>query len=135
MTADPENAKAIFATQFHDFGKGKEFIEIFHDLLGRSIFVSDGKEWSEARRAIRPIFAKDRVSDLDIFEKHTLKLISLVKAGEVTKIDKLLHRFTMDASTEFMFGKSVDSMGQPEAGFAKAFDEVMAWYMMKIRLG
>lgn len=135
MTADPENAKAIFASQFQDFGKGDRFRQIFSDLLGHSIFVSDGSDWSHARHMIRPIFAKDRVSDLDILEKHVVKMINYIQPGQVTDIKTLLHRFTMDASTEFMFGTGVNSLDHPNAGFAKAFDDIMGWYTRRIRLG
>lgn len=34
MTADPENIKAILATQFKDFGKGEQFRLDWHDFLG-----------------------------------------------------------------------------------------------------
>jgi len=37
QTADEENIKAILATQFHDFGKGKSFNEDFHAFLGDSM--------------------------------------------------------------------------------------------------
>lgn len=36
FTADPENIKAILATQFNDFGKGEEFNKDFHEFLGDS---------------------------------------------------------------------------------------------------
>jgi len=34
LTIDPENIKAILATQFEDYGKGKPFNEAWHDFLG-----------------------------------------------------------------------------------------------------
>ena len=34
LTADPENIKAILATQFKDYGKGEQFRLDFHDFLG-----------------------------------------------------------------------------------------------------
>lgn len=135
MTADPENAKAVFATQFQDFGKGTRYRQAFKDLLGHSIFVSDGTDWSDARHMMRPIFARERVSDLDVLERHVSKLIGLIEPGQVTDIKTLLHRFTMDASTEFMFGEGVNSLDNPDAGFAKGFDEVMNWYTWYIRFG
>jgi len=36
-TSDEENIKAILATQFHDFGKGRDFNRDFHDFLGDSM--------------------------------------------------------------------------------------------------
>jgi hypothetical protein len=34
MTADPENVKAILATQFKDYGKGEQFRKDWHAFLG-----------------------------------------------------------------------------------------------------
>lgn len=45
MTTDPENIKAILATQFKDFGLGPIRYNVLEPLLGRGIFTSDGKDW------------------------------------------------------------------------------------------
>jgi hypothetical protein len=37
ITADQENVKAILATQFDDFGKGKKFRDDWVDMLGHSM--------------------------------------------------------------------------------------------------
>lgn len=39
QTADEENIKAILATQFAEFGKGKRFNEEWHDFLGDSMWA------------------------------------------------------------------------------------------------
>lgn len=44
-TVDPENIKAILATQFKDFEMGPFRANTMGPLLGRGIFISDGKEW------------------------------------------------------------------------------------------
>lgn len=38
LTADPENMKAILATQFKDYGKGKQFWQEWHAFLGNGMF-------------------------------------------------------------------------------------------------
>lgn len=43
LTADPENLKAILATQFKDFGKGEQFRQDWHRFLGDGIFTTDGQ--------------------------------------------------------------------------------------------
>lgn len=45
LTSDPENVKAILATQFKDFCLGELRYNVFAPLLGRGIFTSDGKDW------------------------------------------------------------------------------------------
>jgi len=50
-TTDPENIKAILATNFNDFGLGMR-LDTFGDLLGRGIFTSDGPHWEFSRVSI-----------------------------------------------------------------------------------
>jgi hypothetical protein len=84
FTADPENMKAILATQFKQYGKGQEFENNWNDFLGHGIFAVDGELWQNARQLIRPQFIKDRISDLEIFEEHVQILIKkLEKEPEV----------------------------------------------------
>jgi hypothetical protein len=47
-TMDPENIKAILATNFSDFGLGQRLVT-FGPLLGKGIFTSDGAAWEHSR--------------------------------------------------------------------------------------
>jgi hypothetical protein len=38
LTAEPENIKAILATQFKDYGKGEKFREDWHKFLGNGAY-------------------------------------------------------------------------------------------------
>ena len=86
FTADPELIKALLTTQFADYGKGKPFHEDWKDFLGDGIFTTDGEQWHKSRQLIRPQFIRDRVSDLEIFEKHVGKLLNLM-GGRGQEID------------------------------------------------
>jgi len=86
LTADPENIKAVLATQFGDYGKGEPFHRDWKDFLGDGIFTTDGQQWSESRNLLRPLFVKTRVRDFDVFERHTAKLISLI-GGQGQEVD------------------------------------------------
>jgi len=137
-TADEDNIKAILATQFNDFGKGKNFNEDFHDFLGDSIFTTDGQRWQESRSLIRPQFIKDRVSDLNTFENHIQSLLPLLesnKPGQSVNVANLFFRFTLDAATDFLLGESVDSLHNPEDRFAAAFGEVQRVQSIMARAG
>lgn len=132
FTADPENIKAILATQFNDYGKGKPFHDEWQSFLGDSIFTTDGDMWHSSRQLIRPQFIKDRVSDLGIFEEHTQILIKQIKKhgltaegkqGKELEVSDLFFRYTLDASTHFLLGRSVDSLEIQEQEFAEAFGE------------
>ena len=133
FTCDPENIKAILATQFTTYGKGQPFHEDWKDFLGDSIFTTDLDQWHDSRQLIRPQFIKDRVSDLEVFEEHVQVLIKEMKrggrrwdgkqGGEID-ISDLFFRYTLDAATHFLLGRSVDSLITPEQEFAEAFGEV-----------
>ena len=138
FTADEENVKAILATQFNDFGKGPQFRKEWKDFLGLSIFTTDGELWHNSRQLLRPQFIKDRVSDLHTFEKHVQALLPLLAGthnGATVRVDDLFYRFTLDAATDFLLGKSVDSLHNGQTEFAKAFAEVQRVQSLKARAG
>lgn len=140
FTAEPENIKAILAAQFQDYGKGEPFRQQWHDFLGDSIFTTDLEQWHASRQLIRPQFVKDRVGDLVVFEEHVQILMNSIANGGVpgmdgvatdgiacgrpVKINDLLLRYTLDAATHFLLGRSVDSQTTPVQEFAQAFAEV-----------
>lgn len=46
-----------------------------------------------------------------IFERHVSEMISVLpKDGQTFDISDYWHRFTLDTSTEYLFGKSVGSL-------------------------
>lgn len=61
MTCEPENVKAILATQFADFSLGNRY-EHFQPLLGDGIFTLDGNGWSHSRALLRPQFSREQVN-------------------------------------------------------------------------
>lgn len=136
FTADPENIKALLASQFNDFGKGEDFRLQWHPFLGDSIFATDGKQWQESRHLIRPQFIKDRVSDLHTFERHfQLMLPHLPAAGQTFEVSNLLYRLTLDTATDFLLGSSVDSLTNPKAQFATSFAYIQAHMNHIMQLG
>lgn len=87
LTAEPDNIKAILATQFKDYGKGEKFRRDWYPFLGNGIFTTDGALWHNSRQLIRPQFIKDRLSDIDLFEEHVQVL--LTRLGEGREVDML----------------------------------------------
>ncbi|BDD63877.1 hypothetical protein MAP00_008734 [Monascus purpureus] len=136
-TREPENIKAMLATQFQDFCLGDRYKQ-FHPFLGDGIFTLDGKGWSKARTLLRPQFVKDQVADLALMDDHITRLIELVPKDKSTfDIQRLFFLLTIDSATHFLFGESIGSMlppstsrqgiletsavGSPQ-GFAEAFN-------------
>ncbi|GAQ07671.1 cytochrome P450 52A12 [Aspergillus lentulus] len=145
-TIEPENLKAVLATQFNDFELGTRHQE-FYPLLGDGIFTLDGAGWSHARALLRPQFTRDQVADLDLMDGHISRLIDLVpKDGSPFDIQRLFFLLTIDSATHFLFGESVGSLhagtdtgllgrsavGNAE-GFAEAFNTAQEYLAARSR--
>lgn len=127
FTADPENIKAVLATQFSDYGKGEPFHREWKEFLGDSIFTTDGPAWHASRQLLRPQFSRERISDLHTFESHLETLFKAIANGGALngpdqrvdieagngrplEISDLFFRYTLDVSTSFLLGKDVQSL-------------------------
>ena len=139
-TKDPENIKALLATQFQDFGLGKRHAH-FKPLLGDGIFTLDGEGWKHSRSMLRPQFAREQIEHVQILEPHIQRLFEHIKSykGEGFDIQPYFFRLTLDSATEFLFGESVETLvddvnpedesRQLKKDFAMSFDnaqEVLA---------
>ncbi|SGZ54677.1 CIC11C00000004995 [Sungouiella intermedia] len=111
MTKDPENIKAILATQFNDFALGTRY-DAMNITLGAGIFTLDGDGWKHSRAMLRPQFAREQVGHVTMLEPHVQALISRVKEahGQSLDLQKLFFQLTIDAGTEFLFGESCESL-------------------------
>lgn len=119
LTADEENIQAILAKQFDNFELGGIRRDIMFPLLGDGIFTQDGLEWRHSRALLRPSFSKRQISDLELEEKHTQNLMSCLSAvsscdnwTQEVDLQPLFFRFTLDSSSEFLFGATVNSQLQ-----------------------
>lgn len=131
FTQDPAHIKTVLTSKFAEFGKGEDFHKVWEPFLGDSIFTTDHKQWQESRNLIRPMFMKNRVSDLDIFERRTqIMLEQFPKSGETFDLMDLFYRMTIDVITEFLLGESVNSLENPRVKFVKAFTDVQRWQTM-----
>ena len=85
---------------------------------------------------VRQIFVKERMEDLQIFEKYSQKLIKLIDGhGQPTDVQDLFFRYTLDVSTEFMFGDTVGSLDDPQAEFTAAISDVQEVQAVLARSG
>ncbi|KAG8526370.1 uncharacterized protein KY384_000363 [Bacidia gigantensis] len=132
VTCEPENLKALLATQHQDFELGERRRHAFRPLLGDSIFASDGHIWKEARQQLRPSFAKDRLSRAETIDIHVNALVETVHAQQkrdgIVDLQELFFRFSLDVATSFLFGDSCHSLSAAKANdsaateFADAFN-------------
>ncbi|EGW32402.1 cytochrome P450 52A3 [Spathaspora passalidarum NRRL Y-27907] len=130
-TREPENIKAMLATQFNEFGLGRH--SHLATLLGDGIFTLDGDGWKHSRQLLRPQFAREQVAHVQKLEPHVQTLAKHIRKykGDKFDIQELFFRLTLDTATEFLLGESVhslhdDSIGLPARKevleFARAFD-------------
>ncbi|KAK2591120.1 hypothetical protein QQS21_011183 [Conoideocrella luteorostrata] len=121
ITREPEQIKAILATKFSSFGHGPQWHRLWQPFLGNGIFATDGQEWHRSRGLIRPMFAKNRLRNLVIFDRCTDKLMSkLPPSGITVDIKDLFYRWTLDTTTEFLLGDNVNSLDNPNHEVAEA---------------
>lgn len=76
------------------------------------------------------------MGDLQRFEHQIQVLLPMLKGnGETVRLDDLIYRYTLDAATHFLFGRSVGSLENGEAEFATAFAEVQRVQAIIARAG
>ncbi|OBT85195.1 hypothetical protein VE02_05687 [Pseudogymnoascus sp. 03VT05] len=139
-TCEPENVKAILATNFDDFVVGPRMSALGR-LMGRGIFTTDGVHWEhsrvcqlesdaelEAKFDYRPLFGQvspgAQVADLDSIETHLQNLIKkLPEDGATVDMQHLFFNFTIDNATEFLLGRSINCQIDPSIEyFSEAWD-------------
>ncbi|CAE6505782.1 unnamed protein product [Rhizoctonia solani] len=115
-------------------------------FLGTGIFNSDGEIWKLHRSMARPFFERERVVDQSHFIRHTVRLKSLLGVladGDNSSFDiqDLFSRYTMDFTTDFLFGLNSRTMVPPhlitkESGeLMSAFDALRKAASTRIRIG
>jgi len=156
FTADEKNIQAVLATQFKDFDLGVRRIGNFWPLLGGGIFTQDGPAWEHSRALMRPQFAREQVSDLDLEERHVQNMLSVLDSQTNTNgwtglvdLQSLFFKLTLDTATEFLFGESVNSqlhqsseinspggkVNPNDIDFATAFDKGQMALATRARFG
>ncbi|KAF8547417.1 cytochrome P450 [Imleria badia] len=114
FTCEPHHIKAILATDFESFVKGDRFKAQMLSVLGTGVFNSDAHMWKFHRSITRPFFTHDRISHINIFDRHAECTINQIKsrlrAGYPVDFQDAISRFTIDSATEFLFGKCVHSL-------------------------
>ncbi|KAJ6577741.1 cytochrome P450 monooxygenase pc-3, partial [Mycena capillaripes] len=125
FTCEPEHIKILLATDFNSFEKGEDTRVIFSPLLGSGIFSADGVDclrypivylpFSRFHRAMtRPFFKRDRVSDFELFDRHSRDAIAAIKRrlreGHPFDFQDMISRFALDSSGEFLFGHNAHTL-------------------------
>jgi cytochrome P450 len=128
QTCEPENIKAILATQFKDFDLPTTRKAAFEPIFGHGIFTTDGPEWEASRALLRPSFTRSQVGDIATFEVHIKKLLARIpRDGSTVDLQDLFFELTLDSATDFLFGHSTNVLDKSDPNskrgerFAEAF--------------
>ncbi|KFY10203.1 hypothetical protein V491_07770 [Pseudogymnoascus sp. VKM F-3775] len=137
-TVDPANMEAILSSNFKDFGMGPRR-EITFPMFGDGIFNQDGDAWKQSRELLRPQFHFKEYADLGIFSDACDNLLDNIPAsGGVVDLQPLFFRLTLDVTTAFLFGESIESLklseNTREQTFADAFNIAQEYVAKRFRL-
>lgn len=141
VTMDPLNMQTILATQVEKFGSAPMNLPMCKPFLGQGLLTTDGALWKKSRQMINPVFARAQVSELSTFEKHLDRMISCIPTdGSTIDMQPLCKLLFLDSSTEFIFGKSANSLSpETDSPIARRlpglFDEALNGMFMRYMLG
>ncbi|KAM4054363.1 cytochrome p450 [Hirsutella rhossiliensis] len=143
MTCDPENVKAVLADQFEAWPIAGMRQRALSLVLGpHAIFSTNADQWARARALIRPSFVRNQIADLECMDRHVENLLAKLLPprgrGEKVDLQVLFYMFTMDMSTDFMFGHSIHMLVSPSkeaVEFTKAFDYALLSATSRARMG
>ena len=141
VISDPLNIQTILASQVDKFGSAPMNRDMCAPLLGDGVMTTDGHMWKRSRQMINPVFARAQVSELSSFEAHLERMIAMIPTdGSTVDLQPLLKMLFLDSSTEFIFGKSANSLS-PETNspiarsLPKLFDEALVGMFTRYMLG
>ena len=107
-------------------------------FFGDGIFTQEGDAWKHSRELLKPQFGRKQYEDLQLFREVVDNLISVLPERGVADLQPLFFQLTLDTTTAFLFGVSVDSLRTPkiatESNFASAFNTAQDFIAKRMRL-
>lgn len=88
---EPENLKAVFSSNFSDWGVEPVRLPAQNPFCGRGFITTDGAAWEHSRLLLKPSFNKDTAVHLPTLEGHLEKLIARIpRNGSTFDLQPLL---------------------------------------------
>uniref|UniRef100_A0ACD5ZIX6 Uncharacterized protein n=1 Tax=Avena sativa TaxID=4498 RepID=A0ACD5ZIX6_AVESA len=128
MTCDPATLNHCLSTNFNNYPKGSEFVEMF-DFLGNGIIVSDSESWEYQRcMAMHNLgsHAFKSFSCATIRRKAAIALLpyldDMARRGSVVELEGVFMKFLLDVTYTNAFATDLDglSMSLPIPAFGQA---------------
>nr|WNS47933.1 FunC [Talaromyces coalescens] len=116
-SAEMENMKAMSTSQWQEFIL--EPIRVDNGaaapFTGKGVSTADGDFWQYSRNLIKPYFERSAFANVDRLRPFTEKMLECIPTnGDAVDMQVLMRRWFLDTSTEFLFGRTRDSLGHPE---------------------
>jgi len=113
--------------------------KITFPMFGDGIFTQEGEDWKHSRELLRPQFHFKQYADLEIFREAVDNLIdNIPKEGGVIDLQPLFFHLTLDVTTAFLFGESIQSLKTRESAgeqtFAESFNIAQEYVTKRFRL-
>ncbi|CAI5733753.1 unnamed protein product [Hyaloperonospora brassicae] len=127
--AKPEHLEAVLKTHFDHFPKSTYIHDVFYDLLGHGIVLTNGETWKRQRNVVVKLFSARALREhmTPLVQQYTKQLVGILAdaVASSTRLDvcDLLHRFTFDVFGEIGLGAKMGSMRGAYQPFARAMDE------------
>ena len=128
-TIEPSNIQTVFAHSFEDWGVQPIRLFALEPFTGNGVMTADGPSWEHSRALLRPLFSKTNIADFSRFEIHVQRLLDLVpKDGSTVDMQPLFGKLSLDSSTEFLFGESVESLVAEKQGMGQEAKDFLSAY-------
>ena len=75
---EPENIKAVFSSNFNDWGVEPVRLPAQSPFCGRGFITTDGAAWEHSRALLRPSFNKRTAIDLPVLETYLRRVIDRI---------------------------------------------------------
>ena len=136
-TIEPRNLEAILSTNFQDWSMGPRR-KVMYPFFGDGIFTQEGADWKHSREMLRPQFVHRQYEDLEVFRGSLDNLLEALPSKGIVDLQPFIFRLTLDVTTAFLFGESVDSLSPRESAgepsFAQAFNTAQDLIAKRMRL-
>ena len=104
---DPELVRAVFVDHADALIRWARGPEVFAELMGQSVLVTEGATWQRQRRMLMPAFTPRRVAGYAVLMTDAaVEGLSRVQPGEVA-MDPLYSHLTMDVISRTLFSTPI----------------------------
>ncbi|MFN3304595.1 MAG: cytochrome P450 [Roseateles sp.] len=106
---DPELVRAIMVDHADALVRWERGPEVFSDLMGQSVLVTEGSTWQRQRRMLMPAFTPKRVAGYAaLMTEAATAGLDAVRPGDVG-MDALFSHLTMDVISRTLFSTPIGS--------------------------